>query len=155
MKSIRAIAPLALTKNLGQFTVVIQSMRDKMNIKSLSLAICTAVVGFMSISGPALSNAHAPSIDSVELKQELAAAPKPFLLDVRQPDEYNAGHIEGSVLIPLSTLETRLAEVPKDKPVVVYCRSGRRSSAALNILMRHGFTNARNLNGGFIGWEAQ
>lgn len=65
-----------------------------------------------------------------------------ILLDVRNQDEYNAGHIEGSVLIPVSELESRLSELPdKDAAIIVYCRSGMRSAAAYNTLSANGYTN--------------
>jgi rhodanese-related sulfurtransferase len=61
------------------------------------------------------------------------------LLDVRTPQEYQRGHLDGAKLVPLSTLESRLSELPKDKPVVVYCQSGNRSAQASNILKANGY----------------
>ena len=62
-----------------------------------------------------------------------------LLLDVRSPGEFAADHIEGAVNIPVDRLETRLEGVSKDRPVVVYCRSGARSYAASRLLSRHGY----------------
>lgn len=61
-----------------------------------------------------------------------------WLLDVRTPEEFAAGHVEGAVNIPVQDLEQRLEEVPTDKPVVVYCQSGRRSAKAAEILRVNG-----------------
>jgi phage shock protein E len=82
------------------------------------------------------------------------SSPIPFMfLDVRTPDEYNDGHIQGAVLIPVQELEKHLAEVPKDKRVYVYCHSGRRSVTASNILVEGGFSNIENIEGGIVAWK--
>lgn len=62
------------------------------------------------------------------------------LLDVRTPQEYEAGHLNGALLIPIAELEGRVTEVPQDKPVVVYCRSGGRSTKAAHLLKERGYT---------------
>lgn len=76
-----------------------------------------------------------------------------FFLDVRTPEEYAEGHVEGSTLIPVQELEGRLSEVPKDKRVYVYCHSGKRSAAASNMLVKEGFTNIENIDGGIKAWR--
>jgi molybdopterin/thiamine biosynthesis adenylyltransferase/rhodanese-related sulfurtransferase len=75
-----------------------------------------------------------------------------FLLDVREPDEHEELAIPGSVLIPLGSLQRRLAEVPKDRQVVVYCAVGGRSARATHFLRQHG-VEAANLHGGIIAWQ--
>ena len=77
-----------------------------------------------------------------------------FLLDVRSEAEQHICQIPGSYLIPLHQLEERLAEVPQSKntPVVVYCHHGKRSKEAAKILLQHGFTNAKFLQGGIDAW---
>jgi rhodanese-related sulfurtransferase len=62
------------------------------------------------------------------------------LLDVRTVQEFNEGHVDGAVNIPIQVLKERLNELPKDKPVVVYCHSGRRSAEAKRLLDANGFT---------------
>ena len=74
------------------------------------------------------------------------------LLDVRQPEEYEAGHIPGSMLIPLGELEARQAELDWGKKVIVYCRSGHRSMAAAIALCGLGFKSVYHLDGGIINW---
>jgi rhodanese-related sulfurtransferase len=78
----------------------------------------------------------------------------PFLLDVRRLDEYEAGHIEGAVLIPLAELDARKMELPADldAPILVYCAVGIRGNFGLVYLKMLGYTNARNIRGGFGSW---
>ena len=73
------------------------------------------------------------------------------LLDVREQDEWDAGHIEGSQHIPLGELAARLAEVPTEQVVVAVCRSGSRSDRAMQGLRLSGF-EAENLDGGVTAW---
>jgi len=80
-------------------------------------------------------------------------SPVPFIfLDVRTAEEYADGHVDGSLLIPVQELEGRLNEVPKEKRVYVYCRSGKRSVAASNVLVKAGFSNIENIEGGINAW---
>jgi rhodanese-related sulfurtransferase len=78
-----------------------------------------------------------------------------FVLDVRQPSEYEAGHLLNASLIPLGTLKERIGELEKykDKPVLVVCRSGNRSATACAILSKRGFTQTYNLVGGMMAWQ--
>ena len=75
------------------------------------------------------------------------------LLDVREPDEFAGGHVEGAINLPLSTLRGRLAEVPTEKPIWVYCAAGQRAYFAQRFLMQHGF-EVRNLSGGYTTYRA-
>jgi rhodanese-related sulfurtransferase/rubrerythrin len=76
-----------------------------------------------------------------------------LLLDVRQPEEYEAGHIPGAMLIPLGELEARQAELERDKKIITYCRSGRRSMAAAITLCGLGFKDIHHLAGGILNWR--
>lgn len=67
------------------------------------------------------------------------------LVDVRSPEEYAEGHIEGAVNIPVGDIARRAGEIPKDKPVVVYCRSGVRSARAAGALKAAGYTQVYDL----------
>jgi len=75
------------------------------------------------------------------------------MIDVREVHEFKQGHIPGAINIPLSQLRTRLSEIPKDRPVYLYCRSGMRSRQAGKILSRHGYRNMAHLNGGITAWN--
>ena len=74
-------------------------------------------------------------------------------LDVREPDEFAAGHVAGATSIPLGQLEARVEELPMDQPIVTYCGQGERSSSAVSILERLGFEMVLNLDGGYPTWE--
>jgi adenylyltransferase/sulfurtransferase len=87
-----------------------------------------------------------------ELKRRLDAGEEIVLLDVREPDERMICSILPSVLIPLGQLPERLSEIPRDAPVVVYCKLGIRSGRALALLRRAGFEGARHLEGGILAW---
>lgn len=78
---------------------------------------------------------------------------KYFLLDVRTQEEYDEGFIENSVLIPVSELESRLSEIPAGKPIIVYCRTGSRSTQAAEILIKNNFGPVYNMLGGITEWQ--
>ena len=82
--------------------------------------------------------------------------PDLIILDVRTQSEYDAGHINGSILIPNTELESRIDEVQmyKDTEIIVYCRTGARSLAAVNILIAHNFTKVYNMEGGITAWDS-
>ena len=77
-----------------------------------------------------------------------------FVLDVREPDEWNESHIPGATLIPLGELASRVNDVPKDQEIVVMCRSGNRSQQGRDILLAAGFTNVTSMAGGINQWKA-
>lgn len=77
-----------------------------------------------------------------------------IILDVRTQDEYNEGHIDKALLIPVDDLEKVLDNLPEDKPIIVYCRSGARSRRAAEILVNNGFTQVYDM-GGILGWEEE
>jgi len=76
-----------------------------------------------------------------------------FILDVREPDEWNESHIPGATLIPLGELASRVNEVPKDQEIVVVCRSGNRSQSGRDILLSAGFTKVTSMAGGINQWK--
>lgn len=78
-----------------------------------------------------------------------------FFLDVREPEEWEAGHIERATLIPLRELSDRVSELPRDKQIVTVCRSGNRSAQARDILLKLGFTTVTSMAGGMSEWQAK
>ena len=76
-----------------------------------------------------------------------------FVLDVREQNEYDDSHIPGVTLIPMSTIADRLSEIPKDKTVIVTCRSGNRSSQVATYLRQQGFMNIHDMAGGIVAWQ--
>jgi rhodanese-related sulfurtransferase len=92
------------------------------------------------------------SIHPAELKSLLAG--DCCLVDVREPIEHAEENIAGAKLIPLGEIERRTAEIDRNCPVVVMCRSGKRGTDALRKLQENGFSNVRNLEGGILAWKA-
>lgn len=92
-----------------------------------------------------------PTISVSELKQKLADREPVYLLDVRTPQEHAAFNIGGRN-IPLDTLDQFVDQIPTDTPIVVYCRSGRRSQVAVEMLDEAGI-DAQNLIGGMLAWQ--
>lgn len=76
-----------------------------------------------------------------------------YILDVRTPGEWQAGHVPDATLIPLDELPNRLSEVPEDTEVYVICRSGNRSATARDILLQNGFEQVTSVGGGFNDWQ--
>ncbi len=95
-----------------------------------------------------------PAMTVHDLKRRLDSGEALFLLDVREPHEAEISSI-GGALIPKDVLRQRLNEVPRDLPVVVYCRSGSRSATVVRWLENDGYTNAVNLAGGINAWARE
>jgi rhodanese-related sulfurtransferase len=93
-------------------------------------------------------------ISAAAMAEELGSADPPVLLDIRNPGEWAAEHIDGSLNIPLNHLEERIGEVPRDRRVAVHCAGGYRSSIAASILAQRGITNLIEMAGGLAAWEA-
>lgn len=92
-------------------------------------------------------------ISPQEAFQRLKGEKPPHLVDVRSLDEHRQGRIAGSKLIPLHELGVRLDEIDRNKPVLLYCHSGNRSSMALRLLKGQGFTQAAHIAGGMSAWR--
>lgn len=92
-----------------------------------------------------------PEMDVTTLKAKLDAKEDVFVLDVREPHEFEFCNISG-VLIPMGEVTYRLDEIPRDKEIVVHCRSGKRSAKIVRILQDDGFENVWNLRGGILAW---
>lgn len=95
-------------------------------------------------------------VDGVSVKQAQAMTQQgALLLDVREPEEYAAIHAPNAKLIPLGDLTARMSEIDeyRDKPVVVMCRTGRRSAKAVEELKDAGFSQVSNMKGGITAWE--
>jgi hydroxyacylglutathione hydrolase len=89
-----------------------------------------------------------------DLQQQLERNPQLVILDVRQPGEWNAGHIESATHITGAELPRRIDEVPKDRPVATICGSGFRSSVSASLLLHHGHRQVYNVLGGMTAWKA-
>lgn len=132
----------------------------------LGLFVIVAMVAGIALTATPDAIVSVPSTPTVaiqdRLPEEIAVAEAKqmqtegaFLLDVREPDEWSAGHIDGATLIPLGELSGRLNEVPKDRPVVVVCRSGNRSAQGRDVLLGAGYDAVTSMAGGMNDWKAQ
>jgi rhodanese-related sulfurtransferase len=116
------------------------------------LVACSAAPSY----SPAVSQAPlgpAPEVSVAEAA--LMQADGAFVLDVREPSEWASGHIPGATLIPLGQLASRLDEVPRDRGVVVVCRTGNRSAQGRDILLGAGYQAVTSMSGGMSAWIAQ
>lgn len=93
-----------------------------------------------------------PTIDAQTLAQ-VKDLDQVTVIDVREPSEYEAGHVAGAVLIPTGQVPNRLGEIPTEGTVIVMCRSGNRSSQVTEYLREQGYTNVHNLDGGILSWQ--
>jgi adenylyltransferase/sulfurtransferase len=99
------------------------------------------------------ANSNETETDVNELKRKIDAKEDFFLLDVREPNEYQIGKIPGSTLIPLGEVPQRVDEIPRDKEIIVHCKMGGRSAKAAAFLRQQGYTNVKNLKGGITDWS--
>jgi rhodanese-related sulfurtransferase len=154
-------------------------VRDKMKAnaslpgefrRSFWLGACTTIVALVIIVLTAtacqamMAPAEAPAAQSsarppLPAEVSVAEAAKKrdagaFILDVRTPEEWTEYHVPGSTLIPLDQLSNRVAEVPKEKEVVVVCRSGNRSATGRDILLKAGYPQVTSLTGGLTAWRS-
>ena len=90
---------------------------------------------------------------TVQEAKELYLKADYLLLDVRTVSEYQERNIQPSIHIPLQELEARQGELPRDKTILLICRSGNRSLKAIEILQKYGFANLYNVQGGLNAWE--
>jgi len=127
----------------------------------LSAAAVVAACSSATEAAPNAPAASAPAGTVVALPAEVSVADAlalresgAFILDVRQPEEWDAVHIPDATLIPLGELASRVSEVPQDQQVVVVCRSGNRSAEGRDILLGAGFPSVTSMAGGMNDWAA-
>ncbi|MEO7455919.1 MAG: rhodanese-like domain-containing protein [Gemmatimonadaceae bacterium] len=127
-------------------------------VRDLAMIGLDRVVGYLGTDAIEAWKANAGEMDatpqmSVRELAEHVRRDDVKVIDVRGSAEWSAGHMPGVPNIPLGQLPDRLAEVPKDTPIVLHCQGGGRSSIAASILKANGFTDVSNLTGGFGEWE--
>jgi rhodanese-related sulfurtransferase len=119
-------------------------------ILSIIMSGCTNSISTEEEEGPISTNVTIEeSKDLINDMEDL------LILDVRTKGEFDAGHIEGSIQIPVDELEDRINELEeyRGNPILVYCRSGNRSSQAVNILLNNEFGEIYHMNEGFMNWK--
>ena len=153
----QAVGGAGVDKRIDVLAVAIQAGLTVFDLEETELAYSPQygsakdpinMAGF--VAGGLLRGDH-PQID-VEAVLAAPAGERPFLVDVRTPQEYVGGHIPGAVNIPVDDLRTRLAEFPRDREIAVYCQVGQRGYLATRILLQAGFSVV-NLGGGYKTWH--
>ncbi|MCB0167244.1 MAG: rhodanese-like domain-containing protein [Anaerolineae bacterium] len=131
-------------KHLIPFTLV---------IFALALAACTGQAGSEPATSGEIDVANLPADVDVKTAAAVQDNPDVVLIDVREQWEYDQGHIPGVTLIPMGEVSNRLSEIPKDKTVILSCRSGNRSGQVTDFLRNNGYDNVHNMTGGIVAWE--
>lgn len=124
-------------------------------MKYILIIAVVLVIGMMVYSSCATRNNGFKTVSVDEFSKLIADREAIQLLDVRTQSEYNEGHIAGAKLIDVndsSFIDKVTAQIDKQKPVAVYCRSGRRSAKAANSMVKAGF-QVINLDGGILAWQ--
>ena len=121
--------------------------------KLFILLLAAAIFAACGQTGKIVKESVYMNITAEEAKALMESETGYIILDVREQDEYDAGHIPGAILIPYTRIEEEASEklTDKDQLILVYCRSGRRSKIAADALMELGYTNIREF-GGILDW---
>lgn len=119
--------------------------------KLIIVLIAGLLLGGASLATANLARSIAPNDAQALLKQRNNI----YLLDVRTPQEFQQGRLAGARLIPIDQIIQRLGELPKDRPILVYCAVGSRSAQVFSFLARRGYAEVYNLDGGIYAWAAQ
>ena len=128
-------------------------MRNK-NLKVRGLLLLGIVSFILSMLTGCGAGSADPAVDvTVDEALRLWQNKEAILIDVRTPAEYRDGHIPGVANIPLDELEKRIGEIPKDKKVVLICRTGNRSAQGTKLLRSKGFSNVYNSTSGMTSWK--
>ena len=127
--------------------------------KLLAILLFTSVVNMGACQSAQTGGKRAQTVKTTisvaDYDQKLTATPNIQLIDVRTPGEYETGHLKNAVNININgdDFEQQLAKLDKTRPVMVYCRSGGRSSSAANKMEAMGFTEVYNMDGGIMQWR--
>jgi NADPH-dependent 2,4-dienoyl-CoA reductase/sulfur reductase-like enzyme/rhodanese-related sulfurtransferase len=157
----QAFGPAGVDKRIDVFATALAGKLTLHDLAELDLAYAppystandpinlAAFIGINDLSG------FSPLVTAAELKAELATPKPPLVLDVRTLGEYEASHLAGAVHIPVDDLRFELDRLPKDRRIVVHCRSGFRGHLAVRILKQHGFADVANVTGGHMSMVAE
>lgn len=103
---------------------------------------------------PAHPDGGIPALSVLEAAGRLEDGSSALLVDVREVDEYVSLRVADTLLVPLSELVARIADLPRDRPLMLLCHSGARSGRATLFLLGQGFADVRNVSGGMVAWRA-
>ena len=139
---------------------------EKAGIPIIILIVLWVVYSLTQPSLPIQSQSHSPTSTLTGVGQQLVyktisvsdaramiqSSSNLLVVDVRTPEEYTQGHLKGAINIPLSDLQLRIGGLEQNRPMLVYCQTGSRSAQASSILVKAGFTQVYNLDGGMTAW---
>lgn len=123
------------------------------HMKFLSLTVLAILIGIGVFSLFNQSSNNVEEITTTELKEQMKTDQTAVYIDVREVDEFEDGHVEGMKNMPLSSFTETYSELPKDKEIVIMCRSGNRSMQAAEYLVQQGYKNVINVSGGMLAWD--
>ena len=126
-----------------------------MKVVIAGLFIVVSIVTFVSLQCSAKATAQS-SVAASPYLIERVANNEWLLIDVRSPQEFADGHIPGAVNMPHDNINDYIADLEghKDKPIIIYCRSGRRAQLAMKVLQDMDFSEVMHLEGDMLGWSA-
>ncbi len=124
------------------------------NIGLLLIVLLVMIIG-ISITLSQFSNRDIISVNAQEAMKLIGTNPKLLIVDVRELSEFQAGHIAGSVSIPLGVLDENLDKLKVNEPILVVCKTGFRSMRAANLLLDNEFEKIYNLTNGISQWPAE
>jgi hydroxyacylglutathione hydrolase len=138
--------------NTTEFYLLVDRATATARLPELARAL--ALIGIDRITGYFLPVAGRETIEQISVADLAPRVSAVTVLDVRGASEWTQGHIPGALHVPLGYLTDRIAEIPSDRPIVVHCQSGSRSSIAASLLKRTGLDHVSNLTGGITAWAA-
>jgi len=116
------------------------------------MRIAVALGALLAFAASLSFAAEPRNVSSAQAKALLARDSRVVLLDVRTPEEYRQAHLRGALLIPLGELGKRVREIPRDRPLLVYCAVGARSVSAAGFLAGRGYREIYQMSDGLVGW---
>jgi rhodanese-related sulfurtransferase len=128
------------------FNAAARNLRAVLGLKAL---LTGALAATMLLPAAAGAQAVAVTLEQARAEHEGGRA---LLVDIREPDEHAAGVAAGAKLLPMRQLSSRIAELPRDRPVLLICNTQNRSRATYEALRERGYTNLRYVNGGMSEW---
>jgi rhodanese-related sulfurtransferase len=124
--------------------VVYSVIQPSVSIQPQTTTSSTAISGGQQLGYKTISVSDASAM--------IQSSSNLLVVDVRTPQEYAQGHLKGAINIPLSDLPLRMSGLDRNRPILVYCRTGSRSAQASAILVKAGFTQVYNMDGGITAW---
>jgi rhodanese-related sulfurtransferase len=137
--------------SVAKITAITSTSKKSFDEAVRALMVAALVAGVFAAP---VSLASPPTVTPQQVHEMQGAKDTaPFVLDVRTPEEYASGHVPGAVNVPYDQVASRLAEIPRDKDVVLYCRSGRRAGLAAEVLEKAGYKELQLMQGDMPAWQ--